>query len=89
MTIRKMNTKLVSIIKPTVLEVKNSRTNSYCVTRLAYSPVDNGRDARVEFSTLSKIICDKRRSAKFKRRLTKQKEVCRTILKPSVRRLEG
>ena len=38
-----MNTKQVSIIVAIVFDVKKSRTNSYCDTRLTYSPVDMDR----------------------------------------------
>ena len=37
----------------TVFEVKNSRTNSYWVTRFAYSPVEAGRALSEVFSTFS------------------------------------
>ena len=53
MTSRKTKTKIVSMKTLMVLEVKNSRTNSYCVSRLAYSPVDPGRAESEEFSTFS------------------------------------
>ncbi|WP_324288535.1 hypothetical protein [Hoeflea alexandrii] len=46
-----MNTKHVSIIVAIVFDVKNSRTNSYCDTRLTYSPVDIDRAESEVFMT--------------------------------------
>ena len=53
MTNRNTKTKSVSMRTLIVFDVKNSRTNSYWLTRFAYSPVESGFAASDELRTFS------------------------------------